>query len=83
MLDLTVPAVIAYAQPRPTRDAGGMKHAVMRYGDAKALCGESVVSYGDPVPPARPHGMCERCVDRIYGPRAALVEESRDGTRSR
>jgi hypothetical protein len=66
VLDLTIPAVLAYAEPRPTRDAGGIKHAVVRFGLRQAICGVDIVAYGEPAPRQRPSDMCEACADAIY-----------------
>ncbi|MCP2323433.1 hypothetical protein HDA40_001940 [Hamadaea flava] len=59
-------AVLAYAQPRPTRDAGGTKHATTRFGAATAFCGTAVAAYGEPAPPQRPAHMCGTCAASIY-----------------
>ena len=66
MLDLTVPAVLAYTEQRTTRDSGGIKHAVIRFGDATAICGVKMLSYGEPAPRSRPPGMRQQCADAIY-----------------
>jgi hypothetical protein len=66
MLDLTVPAVLAYTEQRTTRDSGGVKHAVIRFGDATAICDVKISSYGEPAPRGRPPGMCPQCADAIY-----------------
>ena len=66
MLDRTMPAVLAYAEPRLTRNSGGLKHAAVRFGDRKALCGVTILSYGEPAPQYRPPDMCDECASKIY-----------------
>jgi len=61
-------AVLAYAEPRPTRDAGGLKHAAPRTDATTTICGLPIVAHGEPVPPQQPPGMCDTCATTVYGP---------------